>query len=76
VGGSAPESFETIVARYAAASPLARPGFGGKLRAIGNVLRGLLTRKPDLRAIEARLEVPSTASARLAADSPRWRDTH
>jgi uncharacterized protein YbjT (DUF2867 family) len=76
VGGAPPEDFETIARRYVQASSLARPSLGGKLRAIVRLAAALLTRAPDLDAAVARLELPVTRSARLAADSPRWQATH
>jgi uncharacterized protein YbjT (DUF2867 family) len=76
VGGAAPETFETIVRRYVAGSPLAQRSFASRLRAGWNVVRALLTPAPDLNAIARRLEFPPVAHASLAADSIRWRRSH
>jgi hypothetical protein len=76
VGGAAPETFETIVRRYLAESPLARRSFASRLRATWNLVRALLTPAPDLDVIARRLEFPSLKHASLAADSIRWRRSH
>jgi uncharacterized protein YbjT (DUF2867 family) len=76
VGGAAPETFEAIVRRYIAASPLARRSFASRMRAALNLMRALLTPAPDLDAIARRLEFPALAHASLAADSTRWRRSH
>ena len=73
VGGRAPESFEETARRYLGASRL-RPGWRGTASALWNVLRGLAARAPDLAAIDGRLALPRVQHARLAADSPRWRE--
>ncbi|HEX3776754.1 MAG TPA: NmrA family NAD(P)-binding protein [Polyangiaceae bacterium] len=72
VSGSEPESFEVIVRRYVAASAFARPSFAGKLRAVLQIVKALLTPAPNLDAIATRLELPRTAHAALAADSKEW----
>ena len=76
VGGAAPESFETIVRRYLRGSPHARRTLGSGTRALGGILRAVLTRGPDLDRIAARLELPRLPGATLAADSLRWKSTH
>jgi uncharacterized protein YbjT (DUF2867 family) len=76
VGGAPPEDFETIARRYVRASSRARPSLGGKLRAIARLVGAMMTRAPDLDAIAARLDLPVPRSARLAADSARWRAAH
>jgi uncharacterized protein YbjT (DUF2867 family) len=76
VGGAIPEAFETIVRRYVQRSSLARRTALSRFRAVGNILRALFTRTPDVQAISARLGLPRLPRAGLAADSVRWRSTH
>jgi len=76
IGGAAPEEFESIVRRYAVASPAARPGIGAKGVALGNLMRALLAKAPDTKAIAVRLALPEISHAALAADSPSWLDSH
>jgi uncharacterized protein YbjT (DUF2867 family) len=76
VGGSPPEEFEEIVRRHVMTSPLARRSASAGLRAAFGLSRGLLTRRPDLRAIACRLAIPGISHAALAADSPDWRRSH
>jgi NAD(P)H dehydrogenase (quinone) len=76
VGGAPPEDFEQIVRRYVGTSILTKQTAGSTLRAMGNLLRGLLTPAPDPKAIIRRLEIPEIAHAVLAADSHGWRGSH
>ena len=76
VGGTEPEAFEQVARRYVALSSVAKQTVGAKLHATWNLLRGLLTRTPDLDAIARRIELPVIASAKLAADSAAWRASH
>ena len=76
VGGADPETFETIVRRYVRGSPLVRRTLRGRTRALGGILRAILTRGSSIEAISMRLELPRFPGARLALDSPRWRSTH
>jgi len=72
VGGTPPESFEEIVRRYVAASPFAKRTVGSRLRAVRNLVKGLLTPAPDPKAIARQLQIPSHAHVALAADSREW----
>jgi uncharacterized protein YbjT (DUF2867 family) len=76
VSGSSPEDFESIVRRYVADSPLVEQSLGAKLRAARRLVNALLTRAPRVEAIAARLELPRTAHAMLAAESAAWRSSH
>ena len=76
VGGAPPETFEAIVRRYVAESPLAVRTTRSRVRAVFNLVRALLTPAPRLAAIARRLELPQTAHAALAADSTRWQLSH
>lgn len=76
VGGEEPEDFESIVRRYVATSPLVRRTVLTRARAIWNLLKAMLTPKPNLEDIAARLELPQIAHARLAADSRQWHASH
>ena len=76
VGGAPPEPLEAIVRRYVAESPVSRRTVRSRLRAVWNIVHALFTAAPDLDAIAARLELPKTAHAALAADSVGWRRSH
>jgi hypothetical protein len=76
VCGTAPEPFEQIVRRYAAATGFVRRTMGSHLTAVHNLLAGLLTRAPVPSAIAARLRLPALNHPLLAADSREWRASH
>jgi NAD(P)H dehydrogenase (quinone) len=76
IGGSPPEAFDTIAARYAAASPLAKRGFAATLREGAGLMAALMARAPNIKAIETRFSAPRIANFALATDSALWRSTH
>jgi NAD(P)H dehydrogenase (quinone) len=76
VGGSPPEPFEATLRRAVVQSPLAKRSAGGFLRALLNVVRGVLTLAPNLAAIERGLGLPAVAHGTLAMDSADWRASH
>lgn len=76
VGGSEPEDFETIVRRYVDSSPMAKPSLANKLRAIGGLIKILLTPAPNLHAYEKTQSQPLLRSPEYALDSAAWRETH
>jgi len=76
VGHSDPEDFESIVRRYVAASPYAHPSIASMTRAIGNLVRMLLTSAPIPLRIARTLELPYIKHAVLAADSADWLASH
>ena len=76
VGGAPPEPFEEIARRYVAVTPAARRSLGGWLREAAGLAAALATPKPNISAIEARYGLPALTAAKLAMDSPDWRDTH
>jgi NAD(P)H dehydrogenase (quinone) len=76
VGGRKPEDFEHIARRYVGASRFRTRTVGTSLRAIGNLLRGLITAAPDPSAIADRLAIPRIGHAVLAADSAEWMGSH
>ncbi len=76
IGGSPPEEFETIAARYVAASPFAKRGLSASMREAVGLMAAMLTRTPNIKAIETRLGAPRTPSFALATDSALWRSTH
>jgi NAD(P)H dehydrogenase (quinone) len=76
VGGQAPENFESIARRYLAEHPELRPGFSGKLKAIGGFLKILFTRAPNVRAIEIEKDFVMLKGPKFCLDDAGWRDTH
>ena len=76
IGGSAPEDFGTIAARYVAASPLVKRGLAASMREVAGLAAALLARTPDISRMETRLGVPRISNFALAADSPAWQTTH
>jgi uncharacterized protein YbjT (DUF2867 family) len=76
VAGVAPESFETIAARYVAASGLRKTTPGSTLAAVHHLLAGLFTPAPNPSAIARRLQLPTLNHPALAADSALWLRTH
>jgi NAD(P)H dehydrogenase (quinone) len=76
IGGSPPEAFDTIAARYVAASPLAKRGFAATLREGAGLMAALMARAPNIKAIETRFSAPRIANFALATDSALWRSTH
>ncbi len=76
IAGVVPENFVSIARRYAATSPHAVRGIAGALREVSGVLAALLTRRPDIGRIEARLGAPQVEGYTLANDSAAWMATH
>jgi NAD(P)H dehydrogenase (quinone) len=76
IGGSPPEAFDTIAARYVAASPLAKRGLAGTMREGAGLMAALMARAPNVKAIETRFGVPRIANFALATESALWRSTH
>ena len=76
VGARAPEDFETIARRYAAALPEARQSTGGAARAIWNLTRILLTPPLDLDRVESVQGHPKVTLGEYAIESAIWRASH
>ena len=76
VGGQGPESFENIARRYIAEHPDLRPSFSGKLKAIGGFLKILVTRAPDVAAIEAEKDFVVIKNPKFCLDDAEWIETH
>jgi hypothetical protein len=75
VGGRAPEDFESIARRYAAARPEARRSVGGTAGALWNLARILVTPPLDLDRVERVQGHPYIAACELTQDSAAWRAT-
>lgn len=76
VGERTPESFESVARRYLAEHPELRPSFAGKLNAIGSFLKILVTRAPDIAAIEAQKDFVRLEATTFCQDDAEWRDSH
>ena len=76
VGGSEPEDFETITRRYVASNPMARRSFANKLRAIGEFLKILFARTPDLVAYERSQNDPMLKEPKFGLDFEPWVKPH
>ena len=76
IGGRAPEDFETIVRRYAAASRDGRRSPAGLARMAGTLARVMATRSPNADAVGRASGVGNREHATLAVDSAAWRAAH
>ena len=76
VGGVEPEPFETTAQRYVAASGFARRSVRSHLRAVHNLIAGLLTAAPVPAAIARRLELPTLNHPASATRSAVWLASH
>ncbi len=76
VGGRKPESFESIVRRYVAEREDLKPSFTGKLKAIAGFLKILVTRAPDIAAIEVQKDFVMLKTPKFCLDDAEWRETH
>ena len=76
VGGQEPENFESIARRYIVEHPELRPSFAGKMKAIGGFLKILVTRTPDVGAIEAEKDFVMLQAPTFCLDDAAWRDSH
>lgn len=76
VGGSEPEDLETITRRFVAAMPEAKRSLRGRVKAMGNMARILLTPPLDLDRFERIQGHPKIDQSEYAGDSPTWRATH
>ncbi len=77
VGGRTPESFESIARRYIAERPDDfRPSFATKFKAIAGFLKILITRAPDIAAIEAQKDLVKLEAPTFCLDDAEWRESH
>lgn len=76
VTGQQPEDFETIVRRYVSQSPAARRNAAALLRAMGGMLRIMLTPALQPDRFARSHDFPALAAPRLAVDSANWLATH
>ncbi|MFT7137289.1 MAG: NAD(P)H dehydrogenase (quinone) [Akkermansiaceae bacterium] len=76
VGGRTPESFESIARRYLAEHPELTPSFAGKLKAIAGFLKILLTRAPDVKAIEIEKDFVMLKNPKSCLDDAEWCEHH
>jgi hypothetical protein len=76
IAGVPPESFESIVRRHAALSPLSQRSAASWTTAVWHLARALVTPAPDLRRLAEAMGHPTIAHATLAADSASWRASH
>ena len=76
VSGQQPENFETIVRRYVGRSPLVKKGAGAKLRAMGGLLKIMLTPSLTIGRYARSHDIPELTDASLAIDSGKWLPTH
>ena len=75
VTGRAAEEFEVTARRYLENPALVHRSFkvGGKLGAIGMLLKTTLTRTPDLDAFDRRVLMPHIAGTELPQESSEWK---
>jgi NAD(P)H dehydrogenase (quinone) len=76
VTGKEPEDFETFTRRVVAARPEAVQTFSNKLRAIGGLMKIIVTPKIDADEIERRRDHIRLTSPTLVRDSQAWRENH
>ena len=76
VGGSEPEDFETITRRYVDANPMARRSMANKLRALGEFVKILLTRTPDIDAYEQTHHYPCLRKPKYGLENEQWAIPH
>jgi NAD(P)H dehydrogenase (quinone) len=76
VGGRVPESFESVVRRHLTEHPDLKPSLAGKLKAIGGFLKILVTRAPDVKAIEAKKDFVILKAPAFNQDDADWCKTH
>jgi uncharacterized protein YbjT (DUF2867 family) len=74
--GRPAEDFVTIARRYADEMPEAKRTFTNKLRGMKNFAKILVTKTPDIEAIERAWELPRISSGRMAGQNPAWLRTH
>lgn len=76
VGGRTPENFETITRRYIAERPDLKPSLAGKIKAIGDFMKILVTRAPDVTTIEAEKDFVRLLAPTFCMDDATWRNSH
>ncbi|MDD5336488.1 MAG: NmrA family NAD(P)-binding protein [Rhodoferax sp.] len=76
VTGQKPEDFETIVRRYVNQSPASQRNATAMLRAVGGMLRIMVTPALQPDRFARSHEFPNLAAPRLAVDSAKWLATH
>jgi hypothetical protein len=76
VGGSEPEDFETITRRYVAANPMAQRNWANKLRAVGEFVKILFARTPNLEAYQRSHHQPLLRAPKYGLDYKPWLIPH
>lgn len=76
VGGSEPESFETITRRYAKSNPMAHRSLANKLRVLTDLMKIVLTRTPDLETYEQSQHHPLLRDSKGGMDYEPWLTPH
>lgn len=76
VTGQKPEDFETIVRRYVGQSPASQRNATAMLRAVGGMLRIMVTPALQSDRFARSHEFPDLAAPRLAVDSAKWLASH
>ena len=76
VAGRPAEDFETIARRVAAGRPEAVRSPARQLRALGNMLKIALARRPDVAAIERRRGHVLIKDPAFCGDNAEWRESH
>ena len=62
--------------RYAVELPEARQSFGNKVKAMQNFAKILLTKAPNIEALERALEVPKLSTSRYGSENQDWLNSH
>jgi NAD(P)H dehydrogenase (quinone) len=76
VGGREPESFEALIRRVVSERPEVNPSFKGKLKAIADFMKILITTAPKPDETEKNLDHVLLAAPVLCQDSAEWREHH
>ncbi len=76
VGGRDPESFEALTRRAVSERPEVVPSFRGKLKAIADFMKILITTAPKPDDIEKHLNHVLLETPVLCQDSAEWREQH
>ena len=72
LSGREPEDFETITRRYVATRPEAIQSWGNKLKALGFMVKMMLTPARDIERWEREQDHPLFANPVLAPESNEW----
>lgn len=74
--GKEPDSFEEITRRYLSGNPMVKKSLANKLKAMGIMMKAMITSKWNMRTYEKEHGFPSFKNTMWSFKSKEWREDH